>query len=111
MGYQCSKNTHDLALVAACRYVDEVFPEHHWDQKIADVKKYNATIFAMGDDWQGKFDFLEEHCQVIYLPRTNNVSTTKTKKQLSSINWQELDALDNALHSAIDILKTLKHAQ
>ncbi len=73
-------------IVAACQYVDEVFPEHEWEQKRSDIKKYKADIFAMGDDWSGKFDDLNDICQVVYLSRTDNISTTKIKNTLSSLN-------------------------
>ena len=69
-------------ILEACRYVDLVVPEYNWDQKIDDVKKYQADIFVMGDDWQGKFDFLKDYCEVIYLPRTPDVCSTKTKEYL-----------------------------
>ena len=70
------------AILEACRYVDLVIPENDWEQKISDVKKYQADIFVMGDDWEGKFDFLKDYCEVIYLPRTPDVSSTQTKKYL-----------------------------
>jgi len=73
------------AILEAVRYVDEVIPEHTWEQKIEDVQKHNVEVFVMGDDWEGKFDFLKEYCEVIYLPRTVGVSTTKIKKDLKSI--------------------------
>ncbi|GAK48294.1 glycerol-3-phosphate cytidylyltransferase [Secundilactobacillus oryzae JCM 18671] len=69
-------------ILEAIRYVDEVIPETTWDQKIKDVQKYDIDTFVMGDDWKGKFDFLEEYCEVVYLPRTAGVSTTKIKKDL-----------------------------
>lgn len=94
-------------IVSACKYVDEVFPEHHWEQKIDDVKKYKANIFAMGDDWQGKFDFLQANCKVIYLPRTENISTTKIKKTLSAIHRSELEKVESSLHDIIAIVKAM----
>jgi len=63
-------------------FVDSTIPETNWDQKISDVLKLNVDIFVMGDDWKGKFDFLKEYCQVIYLPRTVDISTTKLKEAL-----------------------------
>ena len=62
--------------------MDLVIPEEKWEQKITDIKKYEADIFVMGDDWEGKFDFLKEFCEVIYLPRTPDVCSTKTKENL-----------------------------
>ncbi|WP_057876905.1 glycerol-3-phosphate cytidylyltransferase [Liquorilactobacillus aquaticus] len=69
-------------ILEAIKYVDDVIPEENWDQKINDVIKYNIDLFVMGDDWKGKFDFLEDYCQVVYLPRTEGISTTKIKDDL-----------------------------
>ena len=68
-------------ILEACRYVDLVIPECNWEQKISDIKKYEADIFVMGDDWKGKFDFLKDYCDVVYIPRTPDVSSTQTKKK------------------------------
>lgn len=73
-------------ILEAIRYVDEVIPEHTWEQKLQDVKKHNIDVFVMGDDWEGKFDFLSDECEVIYLPRTVGISTTKIKKDLTKAN-------------------------
>lgn len=70
-------------IVKALKCVDNVIPETCWEQKIQDVKEHDIDIFVMGDDWQGKFDFLKEYCEVIYLPRTEGISTTQTKTLLS----------------------------
>ena len=69
-------------VVEAVRYVDLVIPEENWDQKISDVKEYHVDTFVMGDDWKGKFDFLKDYCEVVYLPRTEGISTTKIKQDL-----------------------------
>lgn len=69
-------------LLESIRYVDLVIPESNWEQKIDDVKLYNIDIFVMGDDWKGKFDFLKQYCEVVYLPRTPEISTTKIKGDL-----------------------------
>ncbi|HBD95961.1 MAG: glycerol-3-phosphate cytidylyltransferase [Spirochaetes bacterium GWF1_31_7] len=71
------------AVVESIRYVDMVIPEENWEQKIEDIKKYNIDIFVMGDDWEGKFDFLKEYCEVIYLPRTPDISTTQIKNDIN----------------------------
>lgn len=55
-------------MLEAIRYVDLVIPEESWDQKITDVDKYHVDVFVMGDDWKGKFDFLKDKCEVVYLP-------------------------------------------
>lgn len=69
-------------LVESIRYVDLVIPEENWDQKIDDVKEFKIDTFVIGDDWEGKFDFLKEYCDVVYLPRTPEISTTQIKKDL-----------------------------
>lgn len=69
-------------ILEAIRHVDLVIPEKSWEQKIKDVQKYQVDIFVMGDDWTGEFDFLKEYCQVVYLPRTQNISSSFLKGQL-----------------------------
>jgi glycerol-3-phosphate cytidylyltransferase len=69
-------------ILESIRYVDEVIPETSWDQKISDVVENDIDVFVMGDDWQGKFDFLMDYCQVVYLPRTEGISSTKIKRDL-----------------------------
>ena len=69
-------------LLEAIRYVDLVIPEENWEQKISDVKEFKVDTFVMGDDWEGKFDFLKEYCEVVYLPRTPEISTTQIKGDL-----------------------------
>lgn len=71
-------------LLEAIRYVDLVIPEENWEQKITDVHEYHIDTFVIGDDWTGKFDFLkDEGCEVVYLPRTPEISTTKIKQELN----------------------------
>ncbi len=71
-------------LVESIRYVDLVIPETCWKQKSSDVQKYHVDTFVMGDDWNGKFDYLrEEGVEVVYLPRTPEISTTKIKNDLN----------------------------
>ena len=82
-GKKCKiKDTDRMAIVEAIKYVDKVIPETSWDQKIEDVKKYGIDVFVMGDDWKGKFDFLKDYCEVVYLPRTKGISTTQLKEEL-----------------------------
>ncbi len=70
-------------ILEAIRYVDEVIPEENWEQKVSDVIDHGIDVFVMGDDWEGEFDFLKEHCEVVYLPRTAGISTTKIKRELN----------------------------
>lgn len=73
---------HRKEIVQSIRYVDLVIPETRWEQKIDDVIKHNVDVFVMGEDWKGKFDFLKAHCDVRYLPRTDDVSTTEISADL-----------------------------
>jgi len=72
-----------VEIVKSIKYVDKVIKEDNWEQKIDDIKKYNIDIFVMGEDWKGKFDFLNKYCQVVYLPRTEGISSTYLKEKLS----------------------------
>ena len=71
-------------MLEAIRYVDLVIPEETWEQKIDDVKNYNVDVVVMGSDWEGsdRFEYLREYCEVVYLDRTEGVSTTKIKEEL-----------------------------
>lgn len=64
-------------LVESIRYVDLVIPEESWEQKISDIDLYKIDTFVIGDDWKGKFDFLKNNCEVVYLERTPEISTTQ----------------------------------
>ena len=78
------KDVDRMAIVEAIKYVDKVIPETNWEQKKTDVKKYNVDVFVMGDDWKGKFDFLEEQgVEVVYLPRTEGISSTQLKEEMA----------------------------
>lgn len=76
---------HRVEVLEGCRYVDQVIPERTWDQKREDVTRYDVDLFAMGDDWAGKFDFLGDLCDVLYLPRTENISTTELKALIQTM--------------------------
>jgi glycerol-3-phosphate cytidylyltransferase len=71
-------------IVDNIKCVDQVIPETCWEQKEEDIKNFDIDIFAMGNDWQGKFDFLRDHCEVVYLPRTDDISSTDIKKQMDA---------------------------
>lgn len=72
------------SVVESIKYVDMVIPEENWEQKLSDVKKYSVDIFVIGDDWSGHFDFLMNSCKVIYLPRTDGISSTQIKAEITS---------------------------
>ncbi len=93
-----------VELLSSIEYVDRVIPEKSWEQKIEDVKKYEADIFAIGNDWEGKFDFLKEYCEVKYLERTQDISTTQLKKSLT--NFLSIPKED--ILKAFEILEALK---
>ncbi|UOQ94425.1 glycerol-3-phosphate cytidylyltransferase [Halobacillus shinanisalinarum] len=73
-------------ILEAIRYVDEVIPEDNWEQKVNDVQDHDIDVFVMGDDWRGKFDHLKEYCEVVYLPRTVGISTSKIKNDILDVN-------------------------
>ncbi len=83
------KSYHDYEtrkkMLEAVRYVDLVIPENNWEQKLDDVKEYKVDVVVMGSDWTGsdKFDYLKDYCEVVYLDRTEGISTTKIKEDLN----------------------------
>lgn len=94
-------------IVRTNKFVDLVIPEISWDQKVLDVKKYDVDIFAIGEDWKGKFDFLEEFCEVLYLPRTQDISSTIIKESLSGINKNQIEKMKVALDIMQSFLKDI----
>lgn len=95
---------HRAEVVSAIRYVDTVFPEVCWEQKRDDIIRENANIFAMGSDWMGKFDDLKDICEVVYLPRTEDISSTEIKDiVVSEIKDKllEISNLSDALQASI----------
>ena len=72
-----------FAILSAVRHVDKIVPEQNWDQKLQDVIAHEVDVFVIGDDWEGKFDFLKANCEVVYLPRTSGISTTYIKYLIS----------------------------
>ena len=69
-------------LLQSIKYVDLIIPEENWEQKISDVQKYNIDTFVIGSDWRGKFDFLKKYCEVVYLERTDGISSTKVRNEI-----------------------------
>lgn len=90
-------------IVENIKCVDMVIPENNWEQKIEDVQKYNINTFAIGNDWEGKFDFLKEYCEVVYLDRTDGISSTQLKNTLKTFSVSKDEIL-----KAFDILEQLK---
>lgn len=71
--------------VKATGYADEVIIEDYLGQKIDDIQRYDVDIFAIGSDWEGKFDYLNEYCKVVYLPRTEGISSTMLREQTEEV--------------------------
>ncbi len=69
-------------ILESIRYVDNIIMESNWNQKISDIKKYDIGLFVIGDDWKGEFDFLKEYCEVVYLTRTEGISTSHIKSSV-----------------------------
>lgn len=77
---------HRLDIVRNIQGVDQVIAEETWEQKRTDIQKLGITHFVMGEDWQGKFDELEDLCKIVYLPRTPNISSSEIKNALAVLN-------------------------
>lgn len=71
-------------ILESIKYVDLVISEDNWEQKVYDIAKYNVNVFVIGDDWEGKFDYLKEYCEVVYLKRTPEISSTVVKEYLKN---------------------------
>lgn len=84
-------------IVNSIKGVDLVIPETSWDQKVSDIKKYDVDVFAIGDDWTGKFDELRDFCDVIYLPRTDGISSTEIKQMLRVLDPSHITEMQEAL--------------
>lgn len=97
---------HRIEIVRAVRHVDLAFPETNWEQKRDDIRREQADIFAMGDDWVGKFDDLEDLCEVVYLPRTRDISTTEIRQMVAALHADKVAEL----RSATDHLQRIVNA-
>jgi glycerol-3-phosphate cytidylyltransferase len=73
------------AMVGACRYVDQVIAECGWEQKVRDIVAHRIDAFVMGSDWEGRFDELKSHCEVVYLARTEGISSTQLKQEIQAV--------------------------
>lgn len=94
-------------VLLACKYVDDVFPEENWEQKRQDIIREKADIFAIGDDWIGKFDHLEDIVNVLYLPRTQNISTTDIKAVMSQIEEDKKMEIKNVFTHLSSLVEKL----
>ncbi len=84
-------------IIGSIKGVDLVIPETSWEQKVSDIKTYDVDVFAIGDDWAGKFDELEQLCQVVYLSRTDGISSTEIKQMLRVLDPTHITEMQEAL--------------
>lgn len=92
-------------VVQACRFVDLVIAEHSWEQKRDDIVQQQVDVFAIGDDWQGKFDDLRDLCAVVYMPRTQGISSTSLKTLASGFNKSQVEELKAALTTISSLME------
>lgn len=90
-------------IVANIRCVDLVIPEKNWDQKLEDIRKYDVNVLVMGDDWRGKFDYLKEYCDVVYLPRTEGISSTEIRNMIGRISEDHIQSLEKVAHELVQL--------
>lgn len=95
-------------IVRSISYVDEVIAEESWDQKRRDIAELGVDVFAIGEDWRGKFDDLGDLCEVVYLDRTDGISTTSVKSALGRISPENIEDLRAALELLSGVLGTIK---
>jgi glycerol-3-phosphate cytidylyltransferase len=96
-----------LEIVRNLKCVDLAIPEDSWGQKAKDIKTFGVSVFGMGHDWEGKFDHLSEYCEVVYLSRTENISSTQIKQVLSVVDRPHVDELKRALDIISNIVDQL----
>jgi len=84
-------------IISSIKGVDLVIPETSWEQKARDIKEHDVDIFAIGEDWTGKFDELKELCEVVYLPRTDGISSTEIKQMLRVLDPKHITEMQEAL--------------
>lgn len=94
-------------IIGAINCVDEVIPESTWEQKLSDIKAHEVSVFGIGEDWQGKFDYLKPHCDVVYLPRTPSISSTAVKQALSQLDSDKIKQIKDGLDGVLDIVRAL----
>lgn len=96
------------AIVNNIKCVDRVIPEEHWQQKREDVQRLQVDVLGMGADWDGEFDSLQDICEVVYLPRTENVSSTRLKKALGGLDKKHLEEVQAAASLLQSILESYR---
>ena len=96
-----------IKIVQSMKCVDLAIAEENWDQKRSDILKYDVDIFGMGHDWTGKFDDLSDMCEVIYLPRTEGISSTQIKTSLKVLDQNNILQMQEALDIMLSIVQKL----
>lgn len=86
-----------IEIVQSLRYVDLAIPEACWEQKVDDIQQHKVSVFGMGSDWEGRFDDLKTYCEVLYLPRTEDISSTHIRKTLKILDQTHVGELKQAL--------------
>lgn len=94
-----------IEIVRALRYVDLAFPETRWEQKADDIRQHKVSVFGMGSDWEGRFDDLKAYCEVVYLPRTEGISSTDIRKTLKVLDRSHVRELKQALDLISSIIE------
>lgn len=94
-------------IVSSLKFVDKVISEDSWNQKERDIREYNVSVFGMGHDWQGHFDYLEKHCKVIYLPRTEGISSSELKATLKIFDNTHIEEIKKALDALNSIVEKI----
>lgn len=96
-----------LEIVQNIRDVDLAIPEDRWSQKAEDIATYDVDILGMGADWTGKFDDISDDIEVVYLPRTDGISTTEMKRVLSAFDARHVEELKRTIDNIGQIVKEL----
>lgn len=96
-----------IQIVQSIKCVDLAIPEKNWDQKKDDILNYNVDIFGMGHDWEGKFDHLKDFCEVVYLSRTEGISSTQIKTSLKVLDQKNITEMKEALDTMLSIVQRL----
>lgn len=96
-----------IEIIQALECVDIAIPESNWEQKLSDINKYNVDILAMGGDWEGKFDNFSSECKILYLPRTDGISSTQLKQKLRVLDSDHVNNLKDALDIISSIIQRL----
>lgn len=96
-----------IEIIRGLRCVTKVIPEESWDQKETDVIKYQVSVLGMGSDWTGQFDSLKSLCEIVYIPRTEHISSSQIKRDLSVVDTSHVGDLKKALDIISNLISKL----